>query len=156
MEDPDAPDFKSFRANRIAVYDGSIRYIDDQIRRFRDRLEEMGILRDSLVVAFSDRREVAALQADLSTPDAATAMARELGPGWLSPNSGLDPAALGDPLERLALDVLQDPRTTLRYDGSDRMPPAVGAGSLPRALTAWVTGTTSTDALAAAEAGWPR
>ena len=42
------------------------------------------------VVAFSDRREVAAVQAHLSTPDAATAMARELGPGWLSPNSGLD------------------------------------------------------------------
>jgi len=108
------------------------------------------------VVAFSDRREVAGLQAHLSTPEAATAMARELGPGWLSPNSGLDPDALGDPLERLALDVLQDPRTTLRYDGSDRMPATVGAGSLPRALTAWITGATSTDALAAAEAGWPR
>jgi alpha-glucoside transport system substrate-binding protein len=99
---------------------------------------------------------VTALQAHLSTPEAATAMARELGPGWLSPNSGLDPDALGDPLERLALDVLQDPRTTLRYDGSDRMPATVGASSLPRALTAWITGATSTDALAAAEAGWPR
>ena len=107
------------------------------------------------VVAFTDRREVAALQAYLSTPDAAGAMAREFGPNWLSPSTGLDPAALSSPLGRLALDVLQDPRTTLRYDGSDRMPAAVGAGSLPRALTAWLTGTPSADALGAAEAGWP-
>ena len=108
------------------------------------------------VVALSGRREVAALQAYLSTPDAADAMARELGPGWLSPNSGLDPDAVAGPVQRLALGVLQDPRTTLRYDGSDRMPAAVGAGTLPRALLAWITGTPTADALAAAEAGWPR
>ncbi len=108
------------------------------------------------VIAFSDRREVQAVAAYLSTPEWANAMAREREGGWLSPNSGVDRAAAADPIDRLALEVLQDPRVTLRYDGSDRMPAAVGAQALPQALTAWSTGTPAATALAAAEASWPR
>jgi alpha-glucoside transport system substrate-binding protein len=122
----------------------------------RPGAEPTALVGGGFVVAFTDRREVAALQAYLSTPDAAGEMARELGPGWVSPSSGLDPDALDSPLDRLALGVLQDPRTTLRYDGSDRMPAEVGSGSLPRALAAWVSGASTAEALAAAEAGWPR
>ena len=44
----------------------------------------------------------------------------------------------------------------LRYDGSDRMPAVVGSGALPQALLAWVSGTPAADALAGAEAAWPR
>jgi alpha-glucoside transport system substrate-binding protein len=108
------------------------------------------------VVAFSDRREVVAVQAHLSTPDWAAAVAQQPGRGWTSANTGLDPAAARSPIERLALGVLQDPRTALRYDGSDRMPAVVGSGALPQALLAWVSGTPAADALAGAEAAWPR
>ncbi len=108
------------------------------------------------VVAFSDRREVQALQAYLSTPDWAKAMAGATRGRWVSPNSGLDPATVVDPVSRVALGVLQDPRMTIRYDGSDRMPAVVGSTALPQAMTAWVTGTPTADALAAVEASWPR
>lgn len=55
--DPDDPAFRNFRDHRTAVYDGSIRYIDDQIRRLLDGLEAAGMLRDSLVVVYSDHGE---------------------------------------------------------------------------------------------------
>ncbi|HVH23862.1 MAG TPA: extracellular solute-binding protein [Pseudonocardia sp.] len=117
----------------------------------------VAVVGGGFVVAFTDRREVQALHAYLSTPDWAAAMARTAGPGWVSPNGGLDPAAPGEPVQRLVLGLLQDPRATLRYDGSDRMPPAVGSGALPQALTSWFTGATGTgDALASVEAAWPR
>jgi alpha-glucoside transport system substrate-binding protein len=107
------------------------------------------------VAAFNDRREVQALQAFLSTPDWANAMSGERR-DWVSPSSGLDPATVDGIVARLALGVLQDPRVTLRYDGSDRMPAAVGSAALPQAITSWIGGTSTADALATAETAWPR
>ena len=36
--------------------------------------------------------------------------------------------------------MLQDPEAVFRFDGSDLMPAAVGAGSFWKEMTAWITG----------------
>ena len=41
----------------LDCYDGEIRYLDDQLRKFFDELEERGLLRDSLVIITADHGE---------------------------------------------------------------------------------------------------
>jgi arylsulfatase len=41
----------------LDCYDGEIRYLDDQLRKFFDELEERGLLRDSLVIIIADHGE---------------------------------------------------------------------------------------------------
>jgi ABC-type sugar transport system, periplasmic component len=109
------------------------------------------------VAAFSERPEVQAFQAYLSSPEWATEKAKvTLGGGWTSANTGLDPATLAGPIDRLSAEILQDPRNVLRVDGTDLMPPTVGAGSFPAALTDWVTGRSTEDPLTVVERSWPR
>jgi alpha-glucoside transport system substrate-binding protein len=42
-----------------------------------------------------------------------------------------------------------------RFDGSDMMPGAVGAGSFWKEMTAWITGKSTKDALDNIEKSWP-
>lgn len=57
VKDFDDPAFLAFRANRMAAYDGSIRYVDAQIGRLLGRLEELGLLREAVVVIYADHGE---------------------------------------------------------------------------------------------------
>ncbi len=52
-------------------------------------------------------------------------MARE---GFLTPHKGVDPARFSDPTLRKMNQILLD-ATTFRFDGSDRMPSAIGSGA---------------------------
>jgi len=106
------------------------------------------------VGAFADRPEVAAVQHYLTTPDWNNKKAA-LG-GWFSANLGLDTANVADPVNANAVEILQN-ATTFRFDGSDVMPAAVGAGSFWREMTAWVAENKSDQAvLDAIEASWPQ
>jgi alpha-glucoside transport system substrate-binding protein len=111
------------------------------------------------VAAFSDRPEVQAFQAFLSSPEWANAKATagtELGQsGWISANTGLDPANLASPIDRKSAEILQDEENTFRFDGSDLMPAAVGSASLWTAMTEWILGASSADVLTAVEQSWP-
>ncbi|PID53486.1 MAG: sugar ABC transporter substrate-binding protein [Micrococcales bacterium] len=80
--------------------------------------------------AFTDRPEVKAFQTYLSSADWANnkAMATVNG-GWVSANKELDAANLVSPIDRLSAEILQDPDAVFRFDGSDLMPSAVGAGT---------------------------
>jgi alpha-glucoside transport system substrate-binding protein len=105
------------------------------------------------VAAFSDRPEVQAVQHYLTTPDWNNKKAA-LG-GWFSANLGLDTANVADPVNRVAVEILQN-ATTFRFDASDVMPAAVGAGSFWKEMTAWVAENKSNKAvLDAIEASWP-
>lgn len=113
-----------------------------------------------LGVAFDDRPEVAGFQAYLSSPEwadekakATTALGRS---GWISANSGLDPANLASPIDRASVEILQSTETVLRFDGSDLMPGAVGSGTFPAAMTNWVDGASTAEALTLVEVSWPR
>lgn len=112
------------------------------------------IVRADFAAAFADRPEVAAFQAYLSSAQWARAMAAG-STGWISAHAGLDPAVLPEGPGRAAVELLQDPSTTIAYDGSDLMPAAVGARALPDALAAWRTGTDARTALAGVEPAWP-
>jgi alpha-glucoside transport system substrate-binding protein len=108
------------------------------------------------VAAFDDRPEVQAFQTYLSSDVWANEKAKATpGGGWVSANKGLDVANLGSPIDQLSAETLQDPEAVFRFDGSDQMPGAVGAGSFWKEMTAWITGKSTPDALKSIEDSWP-
>ena len=107
------------------------------------------------LVAFADRPEVAAVQTYLSTPEWATSRIK-VASGWVSANNGVDPSVYTDPIDQLSAKYLTDPKATFRFDASDLMPAAVGAGAEWSEFTSWFAGTETTDAmLKAIDAAWP-
>ena len=60
--------------------------------------------------------------------------------GVISANTGLDPANASSDLLKQAIEILQDPNTTFRFDGSDLMPGAVGADSFWKGMVDWLSG----------------
>lgn len=108
------------------------------------------------VTAFSDRDEVQQFQAYLASPEWANEKARVTGQGWISANNGLDGSLLQSPIDKLSFDLLTDDSYTFRFDGSDLMPGAVGAGSFWTEMTSWIASDKSDQAvLDAIEASWP-
>jgi alpha-glucoside transport system substrate-binding protein len=108
------------------------------------------------VTAFSDRQEVQAFQTYLSTDVWANEKAKATPDGgWVSANKGLDIANLGSPIDKLSAGILQDPNAVFRFDGSDQMPSAVGAGTFWKEMTSWITGESTDDALTNVENSWP-
>ncbi len=104
--------------------------------------------------AFSDRPEVTAVWAYLSTADFANERARFA--QSVSANEGLDPNNFSQPVARYAAELLAEPNVVLRFDGSDLMPAEVGTGTFWRGITEWFTGRSSADVLAEVERSWPR
>lgn len=106
------------------------------------------------VGAYADREEVQAVQNYLSTAEYAESRAG-LG-NWLSANQNLEASMFSDnPLNELSYEVLQDPEAVVRFDGSDLMPAAVGAGSFWTAMTDWINGTDTQTVLDQVESSWP-
>jgi alpha-glucoside transport system substrate-binding protein len=106
------------------------------------------------VGAFSDAPAAQAVQLYLTTPEWNNKKAA-LG-GWFSPNLGLDTANVADPVNKVAVEILQN-ATTFRFDASDLMPGEVGAGSFWTEMTAWIAEDKSDQAvLDAIQATWPQ
>ena len=106
------------------------------------------------VTAFSDRPEVQAVQAFLSSAEFATAKASK--GTWVSANSGVPLETYANPIDKLSAQYLTDPNGTFRFDASDLMPAAVGAGSFWKEMTAWFAEDKPTaDVLKAIDASWP-
>lgn len=104
-------------------------------------------------VAFADRPEVQAVQTYLASPEYANSRA-SLG-NWVSANSGLDIANVENPIDKLSVEILQDENTTFRFDGSDLMPAAVGAGTFWRGMVDWLSGKSTAETLDYIEGSWP-
>ncbi|WP_024286104.1 ABC transporter substrate-binding protein [Cellulomonas sp. KRMCY2] len=109
------------------------------------------------VAAFDDRPEVAAFQTFLSSDTWANEKARVTeGGGWVSANNGLDVENLATDFDKLASTVLGDPTSVIRFDASDLMPGAVGAGTFWTEMTNWFALDKSDIEVAdAIEASWP-
>ncbi|WP_405218827.1 ABC transporter substrate-binding protein [Agrococcus sp. Ld7] len=105
------------------------------------------------VGAFSDDEEVVAVQTYLSSAEWANSRV-SLG-GVISANSGLDPANASSALLTSAVETLQNPETTFRFDGSDLMPGAVGSGTFWTAMVDWVSGADTETVLSQVESSWP-
>jgi alpha-glucoside transport system substrate-binding protein len=106
------------------------------------------------VAAFADRPEVQKFQTWLATPNFVNARVKA-GP-FTSPNTGMDAAAIPDPIGKLSVEILQDKESTFRFDGSDLMPAAVGAGSFWKGMTEWINGKSTTEILKNIEDSWPK
>ncbi|UWP86041.1 ABC transporter substrate-binding protein [Dactylosporangium fulvum] len=103
--------------------------------------------------AFTDRPEVQAVAAYLSSPGFADNRART--GGVVSANRELDKSVLGTPLAKLSAALLTDPAVTFRFDGSDMMPAAVGSGSFWTGMTDWIEGEGTATVLHRIEGTWP-
>jgi alpha-glucoside transport system substrate-binding protein len=107
------------------------------------------------ITAFANRPEVQAVQTYLSTPDWHTNRIKAA-TGWVSANSGADQSAYSDPIDKLSAKYLTDTNATFRFDASDLMPPAVGAGQEWKSMTQWFAEGTPIDKLMAdIDAQWP-
>ena len=108
------------------------------------------------VAAFRDAPEVKAFQTFLASPDWANAKAKATtSGGWVSANKGLDPKNLVSPLDQQSAEILQDPKAVFRFDGSDMMPSAVGAGTFWSEMTNWINGQDDKTTLDNIEKSWP-
>lgn len=109
------------------------------------------------VMTFRDAPEVKAFAAFLASPEWANAKAKATTTGgWVSANKELDPANLVSPLDQQSAKILQDPATVFRFDGSDMMPSAVGAGTFWTEMTNWVKGQDDKTTLDNIEQSWPK
>ncbi len=73
----------------------------------------------------------------------------------LSPNKNIDTSKITDPFLKAIAD-LQKNADIFRFDGSDQMPGAVGAGTFWTEITAWVVGGSTNDFLNNVEKSWPK
>ena len=105
------------------------------------------------VAAFADRPEVQKVQTYLSSDEYANTKA-EIG-DWISANTGLDVANVANPIDQLSVETLQDESAEFRFDASDLMPAAVGAGSFWQGMTEWINGKSTAEVLGTIESSWP-
>jgi alpha-glucoside transport system substrate-binding protein len=106
------------------------------------------------VAAFADRDEVVKTQTYLASAEWATNRAK-IG-DWVSANKNVDLSAFGKPIDKLSVQLLQDPNTVARFDGSDLMPGAVGSGSFWKGMTDWINGKDTKATLDFIESSWPK
>ena len=109
------------------------------------------------VAAFRDAPEVAAFQAFLASDTWANEKAKATeGGGWVTANSGLDVNNLATDFDKLASGVLGDKNSVIRFDASDLMPAAVGAGSFwSEMVKFFAEDKSSKDVADSIEATWP-
>ncbi len=106
------------------------------------------------VAAFTDTDAVQAVQTYLASADFANSRAKLN--NWISANKGLDVANVSNPIDKVAVGILQDTGAVFRFDGSDLMPAAVGANSFWKGMTDWINGKDTKATLDFIEGSWPK
>ena len=107
--------------------------------------------------AFADRPEVKAFQTYLSSVEWANERAKTCGSGGcVTANKNADPNLLTNPVDKLSAEILTDTAATFRFDGSDLMPGAVGAGTFWKGMTDWIIGKDDKATLDFIEQSWPK
>ncbi|MGC4854559.1 ABC transporter substrate-binding protein [Micromonospora sp. DT4] len=106
------------------------------------------------VVAYADRPEVQAVQTYLASAEYVNSRAK-LG-NWVTANNKLDIANVASPIDKLSVQILQDKTGTFRFDGSDLMPAAVGAGTFWKGMVEWLNGKQTAPVLQGIESSWPK
>lgn len=109
------------------------------------------------VAAFADRPEVKAFQTYLSSVEWADERAKTCGSGGcVTANKNADPALLENAVDKLSAEILTDEAATFRFDASDLMPGAVGAGTFWKGMTDWIIGQDDKTTLDYIENSWPK
>jgi len=115
--------------------------------------EKPVLVAGEFTAAFADRPEVKAFLAYLSSAEWANAKAA-ISSGWVSANKNADPANFKNPIDKLSVEIIQDPNAVTRFDASDLMPGAVNT-AFWKQMTDWITGKSTADALSGVEKSWP-
>ncbi len=103
---------------------------------------------------FNDRPEVRMVMQYFATGASVEKWVRA--GGAISPHLDSKLEWYSNPVDRKVAATIQN-ATSVRFDGSDMMPGAVGAGAFWKEMTAYVSGSKSLDeALKAIDAAWPR
>ncbi|HEV7193999.1 MAG TPA: ABC transporter substrate-binding protein [Jatrophihabitantaceae bacterium] len=107
------------------------------------------------LTAFSSDGATQAVQTYLSSPEWASSRIA-VAPGWVSANEKVDQSLYTDPIDKISAKYLADPSATFRFDASDAMPAAVGAGAEWKAMTEWFGSGKSIDQVTKEiDAAWP-
>jgi len=118
--------------------------------------EEFGrpfLISGDLNAAFSDRPEVLAVLEFHATPEYVNTFLQD--GGTLSPFRSTQPEDYSTQVQAIASDILGT-ATSLRFDGSDLQPGAVGSGAFWNEITEYVAGNQDLDAtVRAIDAAWP-
>ncbi|KGN38512.1 ABC transporter substrate-binding protein [Knoellia subterranea] len=110
-----------------------------------------------VTAAFRDAPEVKAFQTYLASTEWAVERAKTCGTGGcLTANVNVDPTLLKNPIDNLSATMLTDKNATFRFDGSDLMPGAVGAGTFWKGMVNWITGENDKATLDYIENSWPK
>jgi alpha-glucoside transport system substrate-binding protein len=103
---------------------------------------------------FNDRPEVRMVMQFFATGASVEAWVKA--GGAISPHKDASLDWYSNPVDRKVAETIQN-ATSVRFDGSDQMPGAVGAGSFWKEMTAYVSGSKTLDqALKAIDASWPK
>ena len=106
-----------------------------------------------IAAMYNDRPEVRAVMAHLATGESMKGWV-EAG-GFIAPHSDASLDWYTTDLDRNLADILYNASVT-RFDGSDLMPGAVGAGAFWTNITDWVTNPDLDTQLPSIDAAWPR
>ncbi len=102
---------------------------------------------------FNDRPEVRMTMQFFATGASVEAWVKA--GGMISPHKDADLSWYSNDVDRGVAEIIQN-ATSVRFDGSDLMPGAVGAGSFWKEMTAYVSGSKTLDeAVTAIDASWP-
>lgn len=104
------------------------------------------------VTAFAESAAITQVLEYMATPEWADIRVG-LG-GSISSNLNADPSKASSPFLTEAMELLQDPNTTVRFDGSDLMPATVGSGSFWKGMVDWVDGKDQATVLSDIQAGY--
>ena len=104
------------------------------------------------VAGFTDSAATKKVHEFMSSKDFANARVK-LG-GVISANKDADASLASSPFLQDAMKMLQDPKTTLRFDASDLMPATVGSGSFWKGMVNWIDGKPTDQVLSDIQAGY--
>ena len=76
--------------------------------------------------------------------------------GVISANTGLDASLASSDILKQSVEILQDPNTVFRFDGSDLMPGAVGTDSFWKGIVNWLSGDDTQKVVDTIESSWPK
>ncbi len=148
-----AAQWESFKPGAVVAEDGDVYAFF--LPQIKDEFPNPVVGGGEFTTAFSDRAEVQAVQTYLSSPEYATARAAQPG-GWVSANNGVPLDTYTDAIAQLSAQFLTDPNGIFRFDASDLMPAAVGAGAEWTQMTAWFGEDKPTEeVLQAIDDAWP-
>jgi alpha-glucoside transport system substrate-binding protein len=73
----------------------------------------------------------------------------------ISPDKHISVSAATSPLMKESMELLDSPKTTFRFDGSDLMPSIVGSGTFWTGMVNWMNGDPINTVLSNIDASWP-